>query len=201
MKTIILIGGAPGIGKTTTAKELARHLKTTTISTDEIRAQMRIYEDKQKHPALFALDKKVIQCPAEFFDAIGIDSLLEIIEQECREVWRGVLKKIQEKTTEEQLIIEGAAILPEQSALLEKHNENVRAIILVNNNSAFIKHTIYNRGIGGPPELFSEKLKSKQRKWVKLSNHKYEQQALKYKVEIFDVNDPECISKIIAAIN
>ncbi len=201
MKNIILLGGAPAIGKSTVAQKVAHQLKVSCISTDEIRANMRICENKDDAPALFFFDKHFIGNPAEFFSAISLDDLLDAVDEESREVWRGISKMINDGVEKNPFIIEGVAVLPTEAAMLERHNGNVKAIILTNNNPELIRHIIYNRGLGGGPHLFSEKLKRKQIKWVEISNQRYQKEALRYGLEIFDVNDPRHIEKIIESIN
>jgi 2-phosphoglycerate kinase len=201
MKNIILLGGAPAIGKTTVAQKLVRQLKIPCISTDEIRANMRMHENKNDAPALFFFEKHAVGDPVKFLDAISPDVLLDAVDEESREVWRGVLRVIDDSTGGEPFIIEGVAVLPEEAAALERHNDNVKTIILTNNNPELIRHTIYGRGLGGSPDLFSEKLKHKQIKWVEASNQRYLQEALGHGLEIFDVNDPDHIEKIIKSIS
>lgn len=201
MKNIILLGGAPAIGKSTVAKKLAHQLKILCISTDDIRAEMRTSENKDDLSPLFLLDKNVVGNPANFFNAISVDDLIDLIDKESIEVWRGVLNMIDNIKEGESIIIEGVAILPEKAAFLEKCNDNIKTIILTNSNIGLIRNTIYNRGVGGSPNLFSEKLKHKQMKWIDVFNRKYNQEALKYGFPVIDVDDPDHIRKIIKLIN
>ena len=53
MNKIILIGGAPTVGKTHTAKRLSKKLNLPWISTDGIRSMLRRVVDKKEFPQLF----------------------------------------------------------------------------------------------------------------------------------------------------
>ena len=201
MKNIILLGGAPAIGKSIVAKKIADQLRVPCISTDDIRAEMRTRENKSGSPSLFSLDKTTVSDPADFLSAISVDDLLNVVDEECREVWRGVSNIIDNSKDGESFIIEGVAILPEKAAILERQKNNVKAIILINSDPELIRNTIYSRGLGGSPNLFSEELRRKQMKWVDASNKRYEQEALKHGLEVFDIADPNHIEKIIESVN
>lgn len=201
MKNIILLGGAPAIGKSTVAQKLADRLGVPCISTDDIRAEMRTRENKNDSPPLFFLDKTTVSDPADFLSAISVNDLLNVVDGECREVWRGVLNIIENSKDSESFIIEGVAILPEKAAILERQKNNIKVIILINSDPGLIRNTIYSRGLGGSPNLFPEELKHKQMKWVDASNKRYKQEALKHGLEVFDIADSNHIGKIIESVS
>ena len=202
VKEIILLGGAPAIGKSTVGGKLSKAIKIPCISTDDIRTGMRETESKIDSPALFYFEKSMIGEPADFLRKISLMSLIRAVDKESKEVWRGIEKTIFKKDNDKKsIIIEGVAVLPKEAAAIMKCNNNIKAFILVNSNSKFIEDTINNRGLGGKPNLFPEELKQKQIKWVKKSNKIYKERAQINGLDIIDVNDHDHISKIIKLIN
>ncbi len=201
MKSILLLGGAPAIGKTTVAKEIASKLNIPCLSTDEIRANMRLKKNRDDYPGLFLLDKDTVKDPASFLRTISLEDLISRVSKESEAVWEGVLERINLVRDNERLIIEGVAILPSKVAALQKSDNRVQTLILTNNNLELIGKTIRIRGLGGEPDIFSEQLKQKQINWVRASNQKYEKEALENELEIIDVNNTRLIQEVIEKIN
>ncbi|MGC2236786.1 MAG: AAA family ATPase [Pyrinomonadaceae bacterium] len=200
MKKIILIGGAPAIGKTTVAKTLSKRLKIPYLSTDMIRSEMRKNENQQNFPGLFIFDAKNIGSPADVFNKIPLKQLISAVDRESEDVWLGITRIINDKKDNECLIIEGVAVLPKQAASLENVNHNVKALILVNENYDLIKDTIYTRGLGGPPSMFSEEQKQMQIEWVKSSNERYKKEAITHGVKVIDLANSYFIEEIIESV-
>lgn len=201
MKSILLLGGAPAIGKTTIAKEIASKLNIPCLSTDEIRADMRLKKNRGDYPGLFLLDKDTVKDPALFLGTISLENLISRVNKESEAVWEGVLERINLIRDNERLIIEGAAILPSKAATQQENDNRIHAFILINNNLELIEKTIRNRGLGGEPDMFSEQLKQKQINWVRISNQEYKEEAYENKLEIIDVNNTHLTQEIIERMN
>lgn len=201
MKSILLLGGAPAIGKTTIAKEMASKLNIPCLSTDEIRADMRLKKNRDDYPGLFLLDKETVKDPASFLKTISLEDLISRVNKESEVIWEGVLERVNLVRGNERLIIEGVAILPSKAAALQERNNSVQTLILINSNIELIEKTIRVRGLGGKPDIFSEQLKQKQISWVRASNQKYEEEALESELEIIDVNNTRLIQEVIERMN
>jgi len=201
MKSILLLGGAPAIGKTTIANEIASKLGAPCVSTDEIRTDMRFKRNRGDYPGLFLLDKDTVKDPAMFLATVSLEDLINMVRRESEDVWQGVLERIGIVKGDERLVIEGVAILPSKAAALQKNDNRVQVLILTNNNLKLIERTIRIRGLGGKPDIFSEQLKQKQINWVRASDQKYKEEALENEVDIIDINNTPLIQEVIRKIN
>lgn len=125
MRKILLIGGAPGTGKTTFTKKVAAHIGVPWISTDQIRTILRSAQPEQ-----------VPETDGDFIAS-------EVARYE--RVWSGVLALIRAIDPWEDCIIEGSAILPQFVARDCSANKEVTAVFLTFETREEIQKVIEDR--------------------------------------------------------
>ncbi len=137
MKKIILLGGAPGTGKTTLAKLLMESKQIPGISTDQIRDDAKKIVDKVEYADLF-LDTNSIKDPEE---------ILQIVIRQSRLIWRFVSTFISEPGAWKAGVVEGMVILPSLVNEFVKQNPHIRVhpIFVLQDNIEIIKHIIEER--------------------------------------------------------
>lgn len=182
MEKIILIGGAPTVGKTSAAKKCAEMLKSQWISTDLIREQMRGIVDKRKYPALFSHAAPTKDLALRFLTE---NTPLEIVEhqnKESEEVWKGVKALIEADYVWDPYsgIIEGVAVLPKLAAQIMKKHSRVKAIFLIEDNVDRIRKVVFTRGIWDDAPKYSDSVKEKEVAWVVAFNDYIKKEAKKY---------------------
>lgn len=200
MARIVLLGGAPAIGKSSAAQHVASQLGIPCISTDTIRRDLRRSLSREQSPGLFLLDKSTIGDPVDYLDRTSVQRIISDVDQECREVWKGVVDRIRGAQTTS-LVIEGVAIIPEEASHFVNKYLHVRAAILVNSDASRITSVIAERGVGGPPHLFPDRIKRKQFEWVRLSNDRYRLAAEHCGLPTIDLADENHIEKILDAVS
>ncbi|TXG76225.1 hypothetical protein E6P97_03865 [Patescibacteria group bacterium] len=134
MDKVILIGGAPGAGKSTLAKEIALARGVNWISTDQIRTIMQKAANKELNPDLF-------------IDANTGKSAKESTELELKKakaVWKGVAEFIEHNNPWEGCVIEGTAILPHLVARDLNDRPDVLSVFVVQSEKT-IKQVIAER--------------------------------------------------------
>lgn len=108
---LLIISGATGVGKSTTATQLAAELKfSRLISTDAIREIMRACDESESNPALHR---------SSFSKGETGDPIIDWIDT-CNSVEKGVLATIDRARREGiDLLLEGVHIRPDNSLLRE----------------------------------------------------------------------------------
>lgn len=108
---LLIISGATGVGKSTTATQLAADLKfSRLISTDAIREIMRACDESESNPALHR---------SSFSKGETGDPIIDWIDT-CNSVEKGVLATIDRARREGiDLLLEGVHIRPDNSLLRE----------------------------------------------------------------------------------
>lgn len=123
---IILIGGVPCIGKSSTAKKLSKKLNTNFISTDTIRSIMRVSSDKNKYHSLHFFD---YQEAKKYLSNTSTDEVIRDYLKESEAVWKGIKRIISGYKYNKIGIIEGVANLP---VLCRKSRlKNIRPIFCI----------------------------------------------------------------------
>lgn len=86
-KQIILIGGAPTMGKSTIAVLLSKHLGLPWISTDQIREIMRTVASRKDFPKLFNPEGYSAE---RFLTEFSAEQIVNMEMDEGEDVWLGV---------------------------------------------------------------------------------------------------------------
>lgn len=177
-RKIILIGGAPTVGKSTMAGLLAEHLKVPWISTDQLRALMRIVADRNKLPKLFE---------PEGYDAerfLTEFSAREIVNREFEQAeatWPAIQMFVNEDYTwDNGFIIEGIAILPHLVAKDFGQNQNIKTIFLVDEDADRIRDVVFHRGLWDDADKYPDSVKEKEIDWALLFSHELKTEAEKF---------------------
>jgi len=159
MEKIILIGGAPTIGKSYTARKIAEEFKLPWISTDTIREQMRKLVRKEDYPSLFLHANATAEMGVEFLTKNSAKKIVDIVNKESKDVWKGVKALIETDYVWKSYIIEGVAILPHLIYNFSKDKKNVKVIFLIDEDKDRIKKTIFTRGLWDSAKKYSDDVK------------------------------------------
>jgi len=187
MNKIILIGGAPTLGKTYIARKLAKKLSLPWISTDSIREMMVEIVNKKDYRNLFLFRNPKITAERAF----KINTPKQIMISQNREnidVWKGVKAFIKNDYVWESFIIEGIAILPNLVYKTFKNNKNIKPVFLISNDVKKISKVIHTRGLWDDANKYSNKVKEKEVEWVCLFNKYIIKEAKKYGYPVYKVD-------------
>src|SRR3989344_8199611 len=113
-KTIVLIGGAPTVGKSYFAEQFSREVGISWISTDTIRSVMRETVRKEDFPNLFFFEDPELK-PEQYLLTRSADEIVDDQNKESMDVWKGAtafLKIASAGYISQSFIIEGVAVLP-----------------------------------------------------------------------------------------
>ncbi len=177
MNKIILIGGAPGVGKSTLAKEIASARGANWISTDQIRTIMQKATKRDLKPELFV--------DANSSNDSGESVILEIKKAEA--VWEGVAEFIKQNHPWEGCVIEGTAILPHLVASDFKDNPDILPIFLVQSEES-IKNVIEQRSKDPWINTKTPEQKKKKAEQTILLNNIFKQEAIKNGYTVRELN-------------
>ncbi len=189
MQKIILIGGSPTAGKSYIARKIAQELKFPWISTDTIRDQMRQIVRKEDYPALFIHDKTSSKMGVEFLTKNSTKEIVKFVNEEGREVWRGVKALIEEDYVWGSFIVEGIAILPYLINPLVKKNKNIKAFFLIDEDIERVRKTIFQRGLWDEAKNYPDEVKEKEVEWVKEFNEYIKKEAKKFGFKVVSVGN------------
>jgi len=179
--SIRLIGGAPTVGKSYAACQLARELQIPWISTDMLREIMKRLVRIEDYPALFYNSNTTA---TQFLIQHRISEIVEYQRRESEEVWTSVRALIETDYMWESFIIEGVAILPELVAWLMHTKKDVSAVFLVNEDKERIREIIFTRGLWDDAEKYPDYVKEIEVQWVIAFNKWIMHEALKYNLPI-----------------
>ena len=175
---IILIGGAPCIGKSSVAMELSKKLNTNQISTDTIRLLLRTISDEKKYHSLhFFVGKEAVK----YLPNTSVDQIIKDYLQESKSVWLGIKNVVRHNKYNKIGIVEGVAILP---ALCKRSRlKNISPVFLCCKDSEIIRSNLFKRGLWGN----SKKLKEYELKYLIEFNNYIVKTAEKYNYKVVDV--------------
>lgn len=177
MNKIILIGGAPGVGKSTLAKEIASARGVNWISTDQIRTVMQKATKRSLKPDLFV-------------DANSSNNSRELVTLEIKKaeaVWKGVTEFIKHNHPWEGCVIEGTAILPHLVASDFKDRSDILPIFLVQSEES-IKYVIEQRSKDPWINTKSPEQKKKKAEQTILLNNIFKQEAIKNGYKVYELD-------------
>lgn len=189
IEKVILIGGAPTVGKSYTTREISRRLNLPWISTDTIRAQMRKIVSKEHFPNLFKFSEPTVDMGIRYLSNNTAEQIVDDQNRESLDVWKGIKALIDTDFVWRSFIIEGVAIIPKFVKNFTKKQENVISIFLVDNNKKHIEETIYNRGLWDTTDKYPKEMKKKEVEWVMSFNGWLKKEAKRYGLEIVEVGD------------
>jgi len=189
---IILIGGAPLVGKSYVAEKLSKRFCLPWMSTDLMRDQMIKLVRKKDYPNLFFY---VGANPINYFKKYEAKEIVKHQNKESKDVWK-VVKSLIEANKEadyiwDSFIIEGIAILPSLAYKFAKSNKNVKVIFLVDYDTKRIRGNVFSRGLWDYSKRYPDSVKEKEIEWVVEFNQYIEKEAKKYNFPIIHVKNPE----------
>ncbi len=200
-KQIILIGGAPTTGKTTVARALSKTLDLPFISTDQIRTMLRSVANKNEHPALFNSSEYTAE---RFLTELTAEQIVDMEFEQGEATWLGVRALIDECYYEWKngCIIEGVGILPKMVNANYMNDNKVKALFLVDYDTARMKDAIYTRGLWDEAHKYGDHLKEKEVEWASLYSKRLEDEAERYNCRVIEVHkNGEDTDRILALLN
>lgn len=186
MEKIILIGGAPVVGKTCLATKLSKETDLPWISTDAIRTLMQKVVRKEDYPALFYPPM------SEAENYLKNNTSQQIIDDQNKEsvdVWHGVETILKNPYPWESFILEGVAILPKFISEAMDSFNNIYPVFLYEDREERIRKLIFERGLWDDAEKYSDRLKEKGVSWVVLFNKFIKEEAIKYHFPLVKCKD------------
>lgn len=190
MNKIIIIGGAPVVGKSFIARRLSEELKLPWISTDGIREIMRRIVKKEDFPQLFHLDEKEITAE-KYLSSHTPQQIIDSQNAESEDVWKGVEALIDTDYVWKDYIIEGVAILPSLVKSIDISKHNIKPVFLIDENKERIKNTIYTRGLWDDANTYSDEVKEIEVEWTVLFNKYIESETKKYGYKVYKIEERE----------
>ncbi len=185
MNKIILIGGAPTVGKTHTAKRLSKKLNLPWISTDGIRSMLRRVVAKKEFPYLFANTPRL--SAEEYLTKYSAKEIVDNQNRQSIDVWKGVKAFIDTDHTWESFIVEGVAVLPKFVNKDLKKDKRIKPVFLVNSNETQIRKVVYARGLYDSADTYSDDVKEKEVEWALMFNNWLKKEARKYKLPVYEI--------------
>lgn len=187
----ILIGGAPGTGKTTIARQLADQLHIAWISTDQIREIVRAATNKELSPELFAET-----------NGKNPEQTLQLEIKRAESIWPGIVALLNHHYPWDGCIIEGIAILPHLVARDFKDNVNISALFLIQDDMAVIKKIVYERSLQPWIKTKTPEQQAGRVEQVLLWNKYLQLESKKYNYPCINLLSPEeNVSKILDAVH
>lgn len=117
---MVLIGGAPGAGKTTLATALAAQFGTTSLTIDDLQTAAQAVTTPDSHPGLHVMDGMPF---TEYFTTSSIDRLQADANAQHGAIWPLVERIIRKGATwGPSIVIEGWYLRPHLVAKLELDN-------------------------------------------------------------------------------
>jgi len=199
-RKIILIGGAPTVGKSTIAKALSARFNLPWISTDQIRTILQVAADRDKYPTLFTSDNL---CAEDFLNKYSAQEIAKMEYQQGVDVWPGIKAMISNDWTwRDGCIIEGVNIIPKLIAEEYGDKPNIKTIILSDKDEDRIRSVVYTRGLFGKADEYSDDVKEKEVEWVLLFDKAITNEAEEHGYHIVDISkDDSDLSNVLRVLN
>ena len=194
MNKIILIGGAPTVGKSFITRKASEKLKLPWISTDGIREMMRKVVRREDLPDLFSFYDKEIKAES-YLSTHTPQQIVDSQNAESRDVWRGVKAIIDTDYVWKDYIIEGVAIIPELVKRIDISKHNIKPIFLIDENEERVKEVVYKRGLWDKADTYSDNVKEIEVQWVSLFNEYIKSEAKKYGYDTYNIIERETFTE------
>ncbi len=195
MNKIVLIGGAPTLGKSFIARKIANELGLPWISTDTIREQMRLIVRREDYSDLFSFSDSTSKMAIKFLNENSSSEIVFKQNKESENVWKGVKAIIETDYVWESFIIEGIALLPKCIKEL-KTEKKIIAVFLTSNNLNKIRKVIFTRGLWDDADKYPDTVKEKEVEWVVAYNNWIISEAEKYNFQLINIDNENYYEKI-----
>ena len=200
MDKILLIGGAPTVGKSYIARKLAEEFNFPWISTDSIREQMRKIVTKSDYPNLFDFVESSGQDAVEYLSSHSAKEIIEDQNRESIDVWKGAKAIIDTDYVWNSFIVEGIAILPSLIASIKAENKIIKTVFLVNSDEQRIREVIFKRGLWDDADKYPDSVKEKEVEWTIAFCNWIKEECAEYNLPVVDVSQPNYYEQIIEII-
>ena len=125
--SVLLIGGAPGVGKTTLGRALAARVDATSLTVDDLLTAVKAVTTPNSHPGLHVM---TAVDTVEYFTTTPVDQLRNDAVTQHEATWPAIVRVIRKRATwGPSIVIDGWALQPAKVAKLGL--DNVRAFWLV----------------------------------------------------------------------
>lgn len=191
MNKIILIGGAPTVGKSFIARKVSEELKLPWISTDGIRKMMRKITHKEDYPGLFYFNDEEIKAE-EYLSSHTPQQIVDSQNAESMDVWKGVEAIIDTfDYAWKNFIVEGVAVLPKLVEKLDISKHDIKPVFLIDENEERVRDVVYTRGLWGKANTYSDEVKEIEVQWVDLFNKYIKSETEKYGYRVYKIDERE----------
>ncbi len=130
---VLLIGGAPGVGKTTLGRHLAQQIGATSLSIDDLMTAARAVTTPESHPGLHVIHGRDY---TDYFTNSSVDQLIADATAQHEATWPAVEKVIRNHASwGSPIVIDGWAMRPRW--VNELNLESVASFWLVAPTSVF----------------------------------------------------------------
>jgi 2-phosphoglycerate kinase len=190
MNKIILIGGAPTVGKSFIARKVSEELKLPWISTDGIREMMRKITNKKDFPGLFHFNDEKITAE-KYLSTHTPQQIVDSQNAESKDVWKGVEAIVDTDYVWKDYVIEGVAVIPELVNKIDAAKHEIKPIFLVDENEERVRETVYTRGLWDNADTYSDEVKEIEVQWVDLFNKYIKSETDKHGYTVYKIDERE----------
>ena len=198
---VILIGGAPTVGKSTLAQKIAGRLGIPWLSTDQIREIMRAATTPADAPDLFTPDLSA----EEFLTKYSAEEIVALEMKQGEATWPGVAALIKHAYPWKKrrgFVLEGVAILPHLVARDFKDDPLVSAVFLVDEDADRMREVVFTRGLWHDARTYSDDVKEKEVEWAQLFSHTLKAEVAQYGYPAVEVEKGEQdVSQVLSALS
>lgn len=194
MNKLILIGGAPTVGKSFIARKLAEELKLPWVSTDSIREMMRKITHKNDFPGLFYFNDDAITAE-NYLSSHTPQQIVDSQNAESVDVWKGVEAYVDTDYVWKDFIVEGVAVIPKLVKRINTKKHSIKPIFLVDENEERVRKVVYTRGLWGDADTYSDDVKEIEVKWVDLFNKYIIRESEKYGYQVYKIKGQKSFIK------
>jgi 2-phosphoglycerate kinase len=120
MTTVVLIGGAPGVGKTSLGQALAARIDATSLTVDDLLTAMKAVTTPESHPGLHVMTRRD---SIDYFTTTPIAQLREDASVQHEATWPAVEQVIRKRARRgPPIVIDGWSLRPGRVAALGLSN-------------------------------------------------------------------------------